>query len=79
MKKTTTKKQAPSKSHKPNPTGLLRVSEVVRRTGKARSTVYNWIATKKVKAKKIGTEVYVTIASLREFYGDGAKDLGIEI
>jgi predicted DNA-binding transcriptional regulator AlpA len=63
----------------PAPSGLMRVKDVSKRTGKARSTVYNWIATKKVKSKKIGTEVYVIVESLRRFLGDAAKEVGISV
>lgn len=59
--------------------GLMRVLDVKKKTGKARSTIYNWIKTGKVKSKKIGTEVYVVVESLRKFLGESAKEVGISI
>lgn len=58
---------------------LLTVSEVVEKTGKARSTVYNWIAGGDIKTRKIGKTIYITVESLRKFLGEHAKEIGIDI
>jgi excisionase family DNA binding protein len=48
---------------------LMRVNEVVEHTGKSKATVYRWIATNRLRATKIGNEVFVyrdSLAALQE-------------
>jgi len=58
---------------------LMRVTDVIEITGKAKATVYRWVHSGKVKATWIGNELFIYRDSLREFLGPEAVKVGIKV
>lgn len=47
--------------------GFITVKEAADRCGVAGSTIYSWAADEKIVTKKVGSAVYVSLASLRGY------------